>query len=118
MALSPMARQVADVGNRRQAVQEAQQEAAACRERLHAVQLQLASSLDCTEAQRQECTRVSTLHTEGGIDHTHLVSPRSYHYNMILLNLLKPDSEANFVGMVMRDLNRVSLLVFCWLAVA
>ncbi|KAL3144137.1 hypothetical protein ABBQ32_003927 [Trebouxia sp. C0010 RCD-2024] len=58
MALSPMARQVADVGSRQQAVQEAQQEAAACRERLHALHLQLASSLDCTKAQRQECTRL------------------------------------------------------------
>lgn len=59
MALSPMARQVADVGDRQQAVQEAQQEAAACRDRLHALQHQHASSLDHTEAQRQQCTRVS-----------------------------------------------------------
>ena len=59
MALSPMARQVADAGDRQQAVQAAQQEAAACREHLHALQQRHASSLDHTEAQRQECTRVS-----------------------------------------------------------
>ena len=59
MALSPMARQVADVGVRQQAVQEAQQEAAACREHLHSLHQQHASSLNCTDAQRQECTRVS-----------------------------------------------------------
>lgn len=88
MALSPMARHVADVGTRQQAVQEAQQEAAACRERLHALHLQLASSLDCTEAQRQECTRVS-------IAHAHSVSLRSH-------RTAKP-CQAYIVEMALRD---------------
>ena len=61
MALSPVARQVADAGEWQQAVQAAQQEAAACREHLHALQQQQSSSLEYSEAQRQECTRVSTV---------------------------------------------------------
>ena len=61
MALSPMARQVADAGEWQQAVQAAQQEAAACRQNLCALQQQHASlCLDHSEAQQQECTRVST----------------------------------------------------------
>lgn len=60
MALSPMARQLTHAEARQEAVQEAEQEAAACREQLHSLQQQHASSLNLTEAQRQECTRVST----------------------------------------------------------
>lgn len=60
MALSPMARQLTHAGARQEAVQKAVQEAAVCREQLHSLQQQHASSLDFSEAQRQECTRVST----------------------------------------------------------
>lgn len=63
MALSPMARQLTHAGARQEAVQEAQQEAAVCKERLHSLQQQHASSLNHTEAQRQECTRVSTAYS-------------------------------------------------------
>lgn len=59
MALSPMARQVAGAKEGERAVQEARQEAAACKDSLHALQHSYASSLQSTEAHRQECSRVS-----------------------------------------------------------
>ena len=59
MALSPMARQMAGVKEGQEAVQDARLEATACKESLQALQHSYASSLESTEAQRQECSRVS-----------------------------------------------------------
>lgn len=63
MALSPMARQVADAKAWQRAVQEAQQEAAVSRERLDALECSHESALEASEAQRQECVRVSSAFT-------------------------------------------------------
>ena len=59
MALSPMARQVAQAADRQKAVQQAQLEAAACTERLHALEQSHAEQLHTADAQKQECLRVS-----------------------------------------------------------
>ncbi len=59
MAVSPMTRQVAEATDRQEALRQANQEAAACKHHLQALEQAHAAQLHIIDEQRNECLRVS-----------------------------------------------------------
>lgn len=60
VALSPMTRQVAEAAHQQEALRQAQQEAAACKQHLHALEQAHAAQQHTVDEHRSECFRVSS----------------------------------------------------------